>query len=78
MSRTFNCGIGLVLVVAAGQENSVTQALQKAGENNVWTVGKITKHGKYEEQCLRSSSVNKCRYTVLEWLIKRVLQAIRT
>ena len=32
MLRTFNCGIGLVLVVAAGEADAVLAALKAAGE----------------------------------------------
>ena len=40
MYRTFNCGIGMVLVVAADQVDSVMQHLQAAGES-VWRIGRI-------------------------------------
>lgn len=33
MHRTFNCGIGMVLVVAKGDENEVINALKQAGED---------------------------------------------
>ena len=33
MMRTFNCGIGMVLVVASGQAAQVAAVLQKAGES---------------------------------------------
>jgi phosphoribosylformylglycinamidine cyclo-ligase len=35
MLRTFNCGIGMIAVVAAGQEQAVANALAAAGENVV-------------------------------------------
>lgn len=35
MLRTFNCGIGMVLVVSAEQKNEVEQALKNAGESFV-------------------------------------------
>ncbi|MDN2564995.1 phosphoribosylformylglycinamidine cyclo-ligase [Aquibium sp. A9E412] len=40
MLRTFNCGIGMVLVVAAGQAAQVAAVLQKAGET-VTTLGRV-------------------------------------
>ena len=40
MARTFNCGVGMVLVVAQGDAAQVTQALQSAGET-VLRIGRI-------------------------------------
>ncbi|MEO3387674.1 phosphoribosylformylglycinamidine cyclo-ligase [Mesorhizobium sp. CAU 1741] len=40
MMRTFNCGIGMVLVVAAGQAAQVAAVLNQAGEE-VTTIGRI-------------------------------------
>ncbi|MBX3568910.1 MAG: phosphoribosylformylglycinamidine cyclo-ligase [Rhizobiaceae bacterium] len=40
MMRTFNCGIGMVAVVAAGQAAQVAAVLQEAGET-VTTIGRI-------------------------------------
>jgi phosphoribosylformylglycinamidine cyclo-ligase len=40
MHRTFNCGIGMVLVVAADQAGTVMQQLKDAGEA-VWRIGSI-------------------------------------
>ena len=40
MARTFNCGVGMVLVVAEGDVAAVTVALEAAGET-VLTVGRI-------------------------------------
>src|SRR5690606_28181696 len=40
MLRTFNCGIGMVAVVAAGQAAQVAAVLTKAGEH-VTTLGRI-------------------------------------
>ena len=42
MSRTFNCGIGIVLVVAEYQSAAVTKALELAGER-VERIGCIEK-----------------------------------
>ena len=47
MLRTFNCGIGMVVVVAATDVEPVMAALVKAGEGAV-VVGKITRHGSGE------------------------------
>jgi phosphoribosylformylglycinamidine cyclo-ligase/phosphoribosylamine--glycine ligase/phosphoribosylglycinamide formyltransferase/phosphoribosylformylglycinamidine cyclo-ligase len=40
MMRTFNCGIGMVIVVASGQAAQVAAVLQEAGET-VMSVGRI-------------------------------------
>ena len=40
LMRTFNCGIGMLLVVDAGKANAVRSALQAAGES-VHTIGTI-------------------------------------
>ena len=40
MMRTFNCGVGMVMVVAAGQAAQVAAVLQKAGER-VTPIGRI-------------------------------------
>ena len=40
MKRTFNCGVGMILVVASGQAAQVAAVLQKEGEH-VMTIGRI-------------------------------------
>ncbi|MBN9250181.1 MAG: phosphoribosylformylglycinamidine cyclo-ligase, partial [Mesorhizobium sp.] len=40
MMRTFNCGIGMVIVVASGQAAQVAAVLQEAGET-VTSIGRI-------------------------------------
>jgi len=40
MRRTFNCGIGMVAVVAAQDVEQTLQALRSAGEN-AWHLGQI-------------------------------------
>jgi len=40
MARTFNCGIGMAVVVAEGEADGVTQALEGAGET-VFRIGRI-------------------------------------
>jgi phosphoribosylformylglycinamidine cyclo-ligase len=40
MVRTFNCGIGMVLVVAGGEADKVTSDLEGAGES-VFRIGRI-------------------------------------
>ncbi|KAI0003777.1 aminoimidazole ribonucleotide synthetase [Russula compacta] len=41
MVRTFNCGIGMVLVVAADKVGDVVQALVQAGQKEVYTIGEV-------------------------------------
>ncbi len=45
MARTFNCGIGMAVVVAHADVASVTQALEAAGEQ-VWKIGHIAEGNK--------------------------------
>ena len=40
MARTFNCGIGMVAIVAAEHEGQVGDALEAAGET-VWRIGRV-------------------------------------
>ncbi|MEX6926704.1 AIR synthase-related protein, partial [Pseudomonas aeruginosa] len=40
MARTFNCGIGMVVIVSADEAEAVTAALQAADET-VFTIGRI-------------------------------------
>src|SRR5690606_15174566 len=44
MMRTFNCGIGMVMVVSAGQAAQIAAVLTQAGEQ-VTTVGRIVPRG---------------------------------
>lgn len=41
MCRTFNCGFGMVLIVAKEDESAVLQALAAAGEEGAKTIGSI-------------------------------------
>jgi phosphoribosylformylglycinamidine cyclo-ligase len=45
MARTFNCGIGMAVIVSAGDVNDVTQALERSGET-VFEIGRIEAGGK--------------------------------
>ena len=49
MHRVFNCGIGMVVVVAAEHQAAATQFLQAAGEQ-VFALGSIAARGAGEEQ----------------------------
>ena len=42
MARTFNCGIGMVLVVAKDKVEAVLNNLKEAGESAVYTLGEVT------------------------------------
>ncbi len=44
MTRTFNCGIGMAVVVAADQAEALTALLRRAGET-VYTIGQIVRRG---------------------------------
>jgi len=41
MVRTFNCGIGLVLVVARDEVDAAVRALVNAGQDEVYTIGEV-------------------------------------
>ena len=41
MARTFNCGIGLVLVVAREDADKAVRALVDAGQDEVYTIGEV-------------------------------------
>ena len=41
MLRTFNCGIGMVVAVAAGNADQATTLLESAGET-VYRIGRVT------------------------------------
>jgi phosphoribosylformylglycinamidine cyclo-ligase len=43
MWRTFNCGVGLVVCVAA-EDAETAQALLRAAGETVWTLGQIAAH----------------------------------
>ena len=42
MARTFNNGLGMVLVVAPDMASRAIEALQRAGERNVYRIGEVT------------------------------------
>lgn len=45
MLRTFNCGIGMILIVSAGNVSSVKETLSSAGEMEVYEMGKLIEGG---------------------------------
>ena len=49
MHRTFNCGIGMAVVVAAERAEEAMQLLRAAGET-VWQIGKIAKRAEGQAQ----------------------------
>ena len=49
MYRVFNCGIGMVVIAAAGDADAVTARLVEAGET-VWRIGRIDRRGAGEAQ----------------------------
>jgi phosphoribosylformylglycinamidine cyclo-ligase len=44
MARTFNCGIGMVTIVAPENEAQIGDALEAAGET-VWRIGQVVRRG---------------------------------
>ena len=48
--KTFNCGIGLVLVVSAESEEAVRRSLAEAGEATVHRLGEVVSCGADEER----------------------------
>ena len=56
MLRTFNCGIGMIVVVAAKDAKKVAASLKKSGETVV-TLGAIAKRRGAEEQVALSGSL---------------------
>ena len=51
MYRVFNCGVGMVLAVAAGDAASAESALTRAGET-VWRIGRIRQRRNHEPQTI--------------------------
>ncbi|TPX55225.1 hypothetical protein PhCBS80983_g05496 [Powellomyces hirtus] len=49
LSRTFNCGIGMILIISKENLAEVTSLLKEAGEE-VYQIGKLTKRSGKEEQ----------------------------
>ena len=50
MLRTFNCGIGMVLVVAAADADAVIAILKENGEPSVATLGRMKPRAAGAEQ----------------------------
>jgi len=55
--RTFNCGIGMIVVVKAADANSVAALLKKSGERVV-LLGKLRKRKSKEEQVVYSGALS--------------------
>ncbi|RDW83946.1 bifunctional aminoimidazole ribotide synthase/glycinamide ribotide synthase [Aspergillus mulundensis] len=53
MTRAFNCGIGMVIVVEKGSEKAVKEILEKEGET-VYQVGELKVKAEGEEECVIS------------------------
>ncbi|KAJ3119666.1 hypothetical protein HK098_005249 [Nowakowskiella sp. JEL0407] len=49
-ARTFNCGIGLVLIVSEANAQSVISAIKNNGEEGVYEIGKVIKVSEREER----------------------------
>jgi len=61
MVRTFNCGIGMVVVVAAELEDEVFSALQAAGEK-VYRIGRVTKSAASSPRAIVTSEAGALGY----------------
>jgi phosphoribosylformylglycinamidine cyclo-ligase len=57
MLRTFNCGIGMIVVVAAKDAKRVAASLKKSGESVV-TLGTIRRRKGAEEQVALSGTLS--------------------
>ena len=57
MLRTFNCGIGMIVVVAAKDAKKVASLLRRSGETVV-TLGTIRKRRGQEEQVALSGALD--------------------
>jgi phosphoribosylformylglycinamidine cyclo-ligase len=55
MARTFNCGIGMVVVAAAAEADAVAQRLAEAGET-VYRIGRIVPRGDGPGTVLRNGA----------------------
>ncbi|KAL4926480.1 bifunctional aminoimidazole ribotide synthase/glycinamide ribotide synthase [Aspergillus undulatus] len=53
MTRAFNCGVGMVIVVEKGSEGAVRNLLEKEGET-VYQVGELKVKAEGEEECIVS------------------------
>lgn len=42
MCRTFNCGVGMVVVVSREKAEEAVEMLRKSGEEVVWRIGEVT------------------------------------
>lgn len=42
MARTFNCGVGMVIIVAKEQVDAAMESIKQAGEPNVFVMGEVT------------------------------------
>jgi phosphoribosylformylglycinamidine cyclo-ligase len=51
MHRVFNCGIGMVVVVARTYEAQALQLLRAAGET-AWSIGRISRRGPDQPQTI--------------------------
>jgi phosphoribosylformylglycinamidine cyclo-ligase len=49
MLRTFNCGIGMVLLVQEGTADAITQQLAEAGET-AYRLGRVVEQGQAEQR----------------------------
>lgn len=41
MARTFNCGIGMIVVVAPERVEEVTKMLKESGDSKVYQIGEV-------------------------------------